>query len=179
MPSLARTSYNSSLTCVLFSLKFFVCTSLQLHAPFQSARGGDVQLLLDWAVRLRNTGQQECRTNIVCFHASPDYLPHWRSMRVHLICQLPVFLCSLASACINSISSTSLGMSSPKLELVQCRCRGSVSEYLPMCRGAHSVQTDFSGMPLGKAKFVAHHPTGKKRSSWNFVCSALSAWRQP
>jgi CheY-like chemotaxis protein len=27
-----------------------------------------------------------------------------------------------------------------------------------MCRGAHSVRTEISGMPLGKAKFVAHPP---------------------
>jgi CheY-like chemotaxis protein len=27
-----------------------------------------------------------------------------------------------------------------------------------MCRGAHSVRTEVSGMPLGKAKFMAHPP---------------------
>ena len=31
-----------------------------------------------------------------------------------------------------------------------------------MCRGAHSVRTEVSGMPLGKAKFVAHPPYGQE-----------------
>jgi hypothetical protein len=35
---------------------------------------------------------------------------------------------------------------------------GSVSVDQPMCRGPDRVRTDFSGMPLGKAKFVAHPP---------------------
>jgi hypothetical protein len=34
-------------------------------------------------------------------------------------------------------------MSCPKLEFVQCRCRGSVSGNRPMCRGGHSVWTRF------------------------------------
>src|ERR1700719_674090 len=52
----------------------------------------------------RNTAQPECCTKIVFFHALPDRLAHRRSMQVHLICQLNLFLCSFAGACINSIS---------------------------------------------------------------------------
>ena len=42
-------------------------------------------------------------------------------------------------------------MSCANVEFVHCRCQGSVSGHRPMCRGAHSLLTDFSGMPVAAA----------------------------
>jgi hypothetical protein len=67
-----------------------------------------------------------------------------------LICQLHVFLCSRASACIDSIICDLSSSVVAQLELVPCRCRGLMSGDRPVCRGAHSVRTDFSGMAVEK-----------------------------
>ena len=77
-------------------------------------------------------------------------VPPWRSKQVHLICQLHQLLCSLARACIDSIIWELSRSVVAQLELVQCRCRGLMSGDRPMCRGAHSVRTDFSGMAVEK-----------------------------
>ena len=90
---------------------------------------------------------------------------------VHLICQLHVFLCSRASACIDSISCDLSRSVVAKASARAMWCQGLVSRDRPMCRGAHSVRTEVSGMPLGKAKCVARPPYRQKRSRRNSVCS--------
>jgi hypothetical protein len=67
-------------------------------------------------------------------------------MRVHLICQLNVFLRSLAGACINSLScdfpKNVVGKSGVRAVSVSA----GVSGNRPRCRRFHSVGSEFSGI---------------------------------